>query len=117
MIELITFLASRLRRAVSSFFRHWYLDGVRAILSATLRSISELERGVAVRVTLHHFFEPLYQDWSVFGRFLGVVFRSLRILFGVTLYLFLTLLSLLLILVWVIAPPFLAYRALTTYGR
>ncbi len=117
MTELIQFLALRLRRAISSFFRHWYLDGVRAILSATLRSISELERSIAVRVTLHHFSEPLYQDWSVFGRFLGVVFRSLRILFGVFLYLFLALLSLSLILIWVVAPPLLALRALTTYGR
>lgn len=116
MTELATFFVFRARRAATSFFRHWYLDGTSAILSATLRAVSGLERSVAVRVTLRHFSEPLYQDWSVVGRFLGVLFRSLRILFGTTLYLLLGVFSVALILVWALLPPFILYRIITTYG-
>jgi len=68
---------------VFDFFHHWYVDGTRAFLRFAMRALQNLNRTFAIFVTLKHFFEPLYKDYSIPGRVWGVVFRAGRVFLGV----------------------------------
>ncbi len=64
------------------FWRHWYLDGSRAFRVHAVSFFSNVEQSFSFRLTIHHFFEPLYKDYTILGRILGVIFRSGMLLFG-----------------------------------
>lgn len=65
---------------------HWYVDGPRWFLRTFFAVLADLDRSFAVRITLRHFSEPLYQDYSIVGRVLGIVLRSLRAGLGGVIY-------------------------------
>jgi hypothetical protein len=62
-----------------------------------------------VKITLQHFFEPLYKDYSVVGRVLGVIFRFGRVVIGAGLYAAVTLCFIAIYLVWIAVPPTLLF--------
>ncbi len=101
----LVYLIERFLYQFFNFFRHWYLDASREFLVMFRSAAESLEHRAAFRVTLEHFFEPLYQDFTFLGRILGVFFRSGRLLLGSVLYLMLTALFLLLYLGWLSIPP------------
>lgn len=76
------YLLHRFFYRLTDFFYHWYMDGSRFLFHAFISTLERLDRIFAVKITLRHFFEPLYQDYSVIGRIVGVVFRTLRISLG-----------------------------------
>lgn len=86
------------------FFHHWYVDGSRTIANRFIGTLEEIDQTLAVAITLKYFFEPLYKDYSVIGRILGLVFRTVRILIGVVVYSGITLIFLGFYLVWTATP-------------
>ena len=66
------YLAQRFFYRIGEFFHHWYVDGSRAIGRKFMLALSIADQSFAIKVTLHHFFEPLYKDYSVIGRILGL---------------------------------------------
>jgi hypothetical protein len=80
------YLVERAFYRLGDFFHHWYVDGSRSVADSFISTLESLDQTFAVVITLHHFFEPLYGDWSVIGRILGVVFRSARIAIGSVVY-------------------------------
>lgn len=101
----LLYLFSRFLFRVKDFFHHWYVHGGTRIFKSFLSMFERIDRTVALRVTLAHFFEPLYKDYSFMGRVLGVIFRSARVAVGAVIYLFLVSLFLVLSLVWFLVPP------------
>lgn len=63
------------------------------------------DRTLALKITFRYFFQPLYKDYSVVGRILGVIFRTIRIVIGLVIYVFLAILFLAVYLVWIFFPP------------
>ena len=98
------YLIHRFFYRIADFFRHWYMDGSRVIAHRFISTLEEIDQTFAVRITLRYFFQPLYKDYSVIGRILGVVFRTGRILIGGAIYLVITLLFLAFYLIWVAVP-------------
>jgi len=98
------------------FFHHWYVDGSRVLAHKFVSVLEDADKSVAIRLTLRYFFQPLYKDYTVVGRILGVIFRSGRILIGGVFYLFLGLIFLVIYLVWVLIPPVIIYLAATNFG-
>ncbi len=98
------YLPQRALYRLGGFFHHWYLDGSRVIGHRFIMILENLDQTFAVKVTLEHFFEPLYKDYSAIGRIMGVVFRSLRVLIGLTIYLMVAAVSLAFYLVWLVLP-------------
>ena len=86
------------------FFHHWYVDGSRFIAHTFLSVLTEMDKTFAVGITLRHFFEPLYKDYSIVGRILGIIFRSVRIVIGGVIYIIVALVCLFLYLIWVAIP-------------
>jgi hypothetical protein len=86
MATALIYIFSQAFYRIIDFFRNWYVGGARFIVHRTLAFLESLDRTFALKVTVEHFFEPLYQDHSVIGHTLGILFRSLRILASVLIY-------------------------------
>ncbi len=99
---------------LSEFFHHWYVDGSRFLLHHIVSIYESMDETFAVKITLQHFFEPLYKDYSVIGRILGIVFRTLRASLGTAVYLVCGAFFLSVYLVWVSAPLVIIFYAFRT---
>jgi hypothetical protein len=100
----VVYLARRFFYRLLDFFHHWYVDGSRVFGRHFMATLTAADQRFAVAITLRHFFEPLYKDYSVIGRILGIVFRSVRVLIGGVFYLALTLAFAFVYLVWLAIP-------------
>jgi len=98
------YAAHRFFYRIVSFFRHWYVDGSRVIAHRFVSTLEEVDKSFAIAVTLRFLFQPLYKDYTVIGRILGIIFRTGRILIGVVVYLFITAFFLAFYLAWIALP-------------
>jgi hypothetical protein len=103
------YLIHRFFYRIFDFFRHWYMGGSRIIAHTFISTLENMDRSFAVKITLQHFFEPLYKDYSVIGRILGVVFRSFRIVFGAVVYVAITVFFAVAYVVWILTLPTLIF--------
>lgn len=101
----LVYLVNRLGYRVLDFFHHWYYHGSRVITNYFFLVLERLDRGLAFKITLKHFFEPLYKDYTVIGRILGVIFRTFRILIGFFVYAVFAVCFALVYLVWILFLP------------
>jgi hypothetical protein len=108
----LVYLTGRFFYRLRDFFHHWYVDASRHFAYAFTAFLESLDRTFAVKITLKYFFYPLYKDYSVIGRVLGVIFRSGRIIIGVAVYAFWTALFGLVYLAWILIPPILIFYVL-----
>ena len=76
----------------------------------TLRATDE---SFAIKITLRHFFEPLYKDYSIIGRILGVIFRTGRIILGGIVYLLIAIIFAVAYIIWLGIPAALLWYAAT----
>jgi len=107
----LVYLVQRFFYRLFDFFHHWYVDGSRSSFHYFLSVLEVVDRTLAVRITLRHFFEPLYRDYTIIGRILGVIFRSGRLLVGGVIYGLLTIIFLAIYLAWLLIPLFVIYGA------
>ena len=82
------------------------MHGLRRILSAGIECLRSLDATFALAVTVRYFFHPLYRDYTLVGRILGVVFRSFRIAIAAVVYCSVIAFSAALIFVWAAIPLF-----------
>lgn len=108
----MTYLIQRFFYRLFDFFHHWYVDGSRNFFHYFISSLERLDRNFAIRVTLKYFFQPLYKDYSIVGRILGVVFRSGRIIAAFLTYLVFSFLFLVVYLIWLLIPAFIILKVL-----
>ena len=98
------YLIQRFFYRIYDFFHHWYVDGSRAFGRKYIQLLSDIDVTFAVKITLRHFFEPLYRDYSIIGRILGIPFRTGRILIGGGIYLVISIIFLVIYLAWLAIP-------------
>ncbi len=108
----LTYIFGRFFFRVGDFFHHWYADGSRRLFHYFISFLENIDQGLAFRVTLKHISEPLYGDYSFIGRIIGFVFRSIRLIIGFFVYLFLGLLFLGVYLIWIFLPATLLALAI-----
>jgi|SRR3989338_1170616 len=97
---------------IFEFLRHWYLNSFIVIGRWLMNNLEWLDRMLALRVTLRHFFEPLYGDYTIVGRLLGFIFRTIRITLALCMYPVLIAAAIAAYLIWIIIPPFLAIHVI-----
>jgi hypothetical protein len=71
-----------------------------------------MDRTFAVRVTVRHFFEPLWGDYSPVGRIIGPIFRACRVLIGGVAYIVIAAIWVIILLAWYSIPPVLIVQAI-----
>ncbi len=111
----VSYLFQRFFYRIFEFFHHWYIDGSRMIGRSFMATLAAADRSLALRVTLRHFFEPLYKDYTFVGRVLGVVFRSVRVVLGLAIYLLLAACFVAIYVLWVVTPGLILYYAAKTF--
>lgn len=100
------YLIERFFFRIVEFLRRWYAASCIAIAHATIRRIASFDRTLALKITLLHFFTPLYGDESFIGRILGVIFRSVRIIIALVLYIVILILAVIAYLFWALIPVY-----------
>ncbi len=105
------YLLHRFFYRIFDFFRQWYAGGSRMIAHAFISTLENMDRSLAVKITLQHFFEPLYKDYSVIGRILGIFFRFIRIVLGGVVYAAIAVLFAGAYVIWIVTPPALLFFA------
>ncbi len=105
------YLVQRFFYRLTDFFHHWYVDGSRRIGHRFITTLEGADRSFAVKVTLRYFFRPLYGDYTIIGRILGIIFRTCRILIGGVVYAVIALLFLLFYVIWLATPAVIIFNA------
>ncbi|MEK7546986.1 MAG: hypothetical protein AAB536_02295 [Patescibacteria group bacterium] len=108
----LVYLIQRFFYRIFDFFHHWYADASKVFFHRFVSFLESLDRTIALRVTLRYFFQPLYKDYTVIGRILGVVFRSGRIIIGLGVYAFTAIIFLIIYALWLAAPIVLIFYVL-----
>ena len=89
---------------IREFLHHYYIDGTRFLFYRFTNLLEKLDLSIAFTITWKNFFVPLYRDYTIVGRVMGIIFRSIRLLVGGLIYLFLGVLFLLIVLGWLLVP-------------
>ncbi len=105
----LTYLAGRFFYRIFDFFHHWYVDASRLFFHKLVSFLEGLDQAIALRVTLKYFFQPLFKDYTVIGRILGVVFRTGRAAIGAFVYFVIIAIFVSAYMLWLIAPVVLIY--------
>lgn len=100
----LIYLLNRFFYRLFDFFHHWYADGSKVFFNYFFSFLERLDQRFAVKITLRYFFHPLYGDYTIIGRILGVFFRSARIIIGTAVYLFFAVIFLIIYLLWLLVP-------------
>ncbi len=106
----LVYLIERFFSRIKDFFYHWYFSGSLFASKYFIDVLASFDRTLALKVTLLHFFEPLYGDYSIVGRVLGIIFRTFRVLIGSVIYLFLAAIAVIIYLIWLAIPVFIIYE-------
>ncbi|MBI4993837.1 hypothetical protein HZC33_02700 [Candidatus Wolfebacteria bacterium] len=107
---IIIYLLKRFVFRVKEFLRHWYINSFFVWSHFIISIFEKLDKAFALKITWRHFFEPLYQDRTFLGYFLGFIFRSGRLILGILVYLPLFFLAVLSYLIWLIIPFYIIYQ-------
>lgn len=118
-MAIVVYLVYGLIYRVADFLRHWYIRSFRIYGSFVVSALEQIDTVFALKITLRHIFEPLYQDRSVLGYILGFIFRSLRVFIALLLYALLIALFIIIYAIWLLAPAALLYLAMSNmlYGK
>ncbi|MFA5386613.1 MAG: hypothetical protein WC297_03045 [Candidatus Paceibacterota bacterium] len=109
-MKVLGYVLNRFFYQITDFFNHWYVDSFYVFSQALFSFLEGLDRFFAFKITIKHFFNPLYQDRTVIGYTLGFVFRLVRVLIGFVFYVFLIVLFLIIYLAWLAIPLFIIYQ-------
>lgn len=105
------YLLQRFFYRIVDFFHHWYVDGSREIGRRFIGALENADRSLAIKITIRYFFQPLYKDYSLVGRVLGIIFRTGRILIGFAVYVTILALFALFYLAWLAVPALAIFYA------
>ena len=110
----LTYLVRRFFYRVIDFFHHWYADASKYLFHRFFLFLEGLDQTFALRITLKHFFQPLYKDYTGVGRILGIFFRSIRIILGTAVYALIAAVFFAFYLLWLAAPVAALFYAFTS---
>ncbi len=110
MIAVILYLVHQFFYRIWEFFAHWYGRGYLHIGGAAMNTLERMDKALALRITLRHFGQPLYKDYTYLGYALGLIFRSLRILIGAMVYAAVAAVFAAIYIVWAAIPIYLILK-------
>lgn len=103
----IAYLLQRFVYQVYRSLHDWYIGSLISIWHATISVFERMDQVLAFAVNVRHLFEPLYQDETILGRILGLIFRFSRALIGAVVYATLFAFALIIYLLWALVPIYI----------
>lgn len=110
MVSVLVYLGNRFFYRLAEFLRHWYKDGFFCLSRRVINLLERLDRYFALKVTLRHLFQPLYQNYTLVGYTLGFLFRGARTTTASLIYVLVILIGLASYLIWALIPFWIIYK-------
>lgn len=98
------------------FIKFYFFDSLTLLYRLWQNTIRLLEEDLAVSLMIRLFFVPLFHDSSIVGRFLSLIFRSVRIFIGFFAFIIATVVILTGAFLWVASPILLFSTDLSFYA-
>ena len=111
MGTFLVFILNRFIFRISEFIWHWYVGAAKIYGHFAISIFEKLDGSFALKITIRHLFEPLYQDRTVLGYILGFPLRMLRLIIGGIFYAIMAILFLAGYLLWAAVPLILILKA------
>ncbi len=108
--SIFNYLFLAITNRLKIFVEDWYPDTFFKFWDFLLNILRQLDKTFAIKVTIRHWTEPLYQDRTIIGYILGFIFRTLRIILAFVIYLIIFLMVMSLYLIWAVLPIFLIIK-------
>lgn len=90
-----------------AFLAWWFIKAPKLIFTTGKRLLILVDSSLSFTLNLRLIFTPLFGDYTIIGRFIGLVVRLIEIVFGLIFTLILGIAILLLPVVWIILPAIL----------
>ncbi len=109
----LNYIFNRFIYRVLDFFRHWYINSFYIYTYRVISFLRKIDKRLAIVITWRYLFQPLYQDRTFIGYFLGFLFRIGRLVFAALVYFLIIAVAILFYLVWLAIPVFLAFKIIS----
>ena len=113
MFNVASYLGKRFLHRILEFLEHWYWGSFRVAGGKFMDLLADWDRFFALKITVRHWLQPLYQDRTFIGYILGPIFRTGRIIMALIVYLVTAALAGLLYLLWLLIPPYVIYKIIS----
>ncbi len=108
--SIVIYLFSAIVNRIACFIKDWYPNTFFKFWNFLLNTLKKLDKTFAIKITIRHWLKPLYQDATIIGYILGFVFRTIRIILAVLIYLTIFIIVMFLYLIWAAVPIFLIIK-------
>lgn len=92
-------------KGIFNFFFIWYIQGTLDFWNKEVAFLQGVERDVGFIVHIKHIADPLFGDYDLMGRIIGLFFRLIFILFGFLVTSVSMIFVFGLYLIWIMVPP------------
>ena len=106
----LIYLGQRFVVNITHFIYDWYVGSFFLISRQALKIFGGFDKIFALRINFRNIFQPLYQDYSIIGHLLGLIFRLARVAVAVIFYLGLFLAAIAVYVIWISAPVYIIYQ-------
>lgn len=102
-------------KVILLFPHFWFIEGTIFFLRLFRNVTIYAEQAAAFTLNIRFFFVPLFGDYSLLGRVMGIIFRTLRIGFGLIFIPFVSSIVLFLFFFWLLIPFYLLTQVRSGY--
>lgn len=97
---------------LGKFAYEWYIEDSRAFWNGFVGFLKFTDRDFGLIANIYNWLSPLYGDYSLIGKFIGPILRTLRILFFSLVYAVFFIVAVILYFLWLAAPAAIAVMIL-----
>lgn len=108
------YLGERFLYRIVEFLRHWYVKSGKIYSNFVLNKLTQIDEVLALRITWNHLLEPLFKDYSIIGRILGFIFRTIRLIVAGIIYIFIFAIAIFAYFLWLLIPPAVVWQFFMT---
>lgn len=112
----IKYLWSEIRGSFLGIFYDWYVTVPRIYWHKVFAAAKGFERVFALRLNFRLWISPLYQDYSVTGYAIGIIFRTFRIITAILFYILFFGISALVFVLWPFIPIMIGLLIIVHFG-
>ncbi|MDP2650567.1 MAG: hypothetical protein Q8P04_00500 [bacterium] len=113
MLTIARYLARGFIHRLFEFLEHWYWGSFRVAGEKFIDLLKDWDKFFALRITIRHWLQPLYQDRTFIGYILGPIFRTGRIAVALIVYLVVIVIVAPIYAIWLLIPPYIIYKIIT----
>ncbi|BCX15471.1 MAG: hypothetical protein KatS3mg097_363 [Candidatus Parcubacteria bacterium] len=89
---------------LKKFLDFWFIHGPKAIIYSFFDFVYALDKGLSLRANIRNFFAPLYGDHTILGHIIALVYRLIKLFFGLIALILIVILYGLFFIAWSLFP-------------